>query len=228
MNGTSDGGSWQDLVWLSGDEGREWLRLYRQPDLLALEQLGSDALQALRLGQLAEGRRLLAELEAGLAAQAELPASIRHVHDRWYYGVLAYYEYAAGRPREAERCLEAAYAAVCATIGEAPFLILLANHCQEFRLHQARIARSRHSWPEVKRYVLEAERMIGGAAPLCVLADGREIRLADMQAFCEALPRPADTPPYLAELFDLDRHRRMFQGFVETIYMVPGHVLAYP
>lgn len=228
MSGISSGASWQDLVWLSGEDGREWLAAYREPGLAALEQLGVDALETLRRGQLEEGRRQLAELAAGLEARQDLPASIRHVHDRWYYGVLAYYEYAAGRPHQAERSLEAAYQAVSAAIFEAPFLVLLANHCQEFRLHQARIARSRNHWPDVRRYIQEAERMIDGGAPLCVLADGREIHFADMQVFCEALPRPAGTPPYLGNLFDRERHRQLFGSFVETIYVMPGYVLVYP
>lgn len=225
--GISSGVCWQDLVWLSGEAGRQWLEAYREPSLVALERLGNEALESLRRGQLDEGRRLLEELAAGLAAQRDLPASVRHVHDRWYYGILAYHEYAAGKPREAEQCLQAAYEAVCAAIGESPFLVLLANHCQEFRLHQARIARSRNHWPDVRRYIREAERMIDGGAPLCVLEDGREIHFADMQVFCESLPRPADEPPYLANLFDRERHRQLFTSFVETIYMMPSYAVVY-
>lgn len=224
----SVGADWKRLVALSGEEGRAWLLAYQEPGLVALEQLGVEALHALRRGELELGRSSLAQLEAGLAARPGLPASIRHIHDRWYFGVLAYYEYAAGHHQRAEACLEAAYDAVCGAIEEEHFLILLANHCQEFRLHQARIARGRLHWQDVRRYIGEAARMIEDGQPLCVLPSGREIRLADMQAFCEALPRPAGTPPYLAELFDLARHRKQFENFVETIYMPPGYVLTYP
>jgi len=218
---------WKELVELSGDAGRAWLRRYREPRLLRLEQLGLDALAALRAGQLEPGRRQLAELEAGLAALEDVPASLRAIHDRWYFGVLAYYEYAAGESERAEACLQQAYDAVCRAIEADGFLILLANHCQEFRLHQARIARSRNDWREVRRYVEEAERMIGGEAPLCVLPGGRPIRVADMEAFCLSLPRPEGTPPYLSAIFDLGRHRKDFASFVEAIYVLPGFVLAY-
>lgn len=222
---------WRELIPLCGERGRAWMEHYRRPLSLALEELGIAALGALRRGQLELGRAQLAELERGLNGLAELgglPLSVRHIHDRWYHGVLAYHEYAAGRPKEAEDCLQAAFDAVRAAIAEDGFLILFANHCQEFRLHQARIARSRNDWRDVRRYVHEAARMIGDEAPLCVLADGRPIFLADMQRFCEALPRPAGTPPYLLTVFDRAEHRRLFDSFVEGIYMVPGLVLIYP
>ncbi len=156
-----------------------------------------------------------------------LPA-VRHVHQRWYQECWPIYEYSAGRPEAAEACLEAAYAAVCRAIEQDFFLVLLANHCQEFRLHQARIARSRNHRPDVARYIGEAARMIEGKAPLCELADGRAIHLGDMEAFCASLPRPAGSPPYLADLFDRAEHRRLFESFVQGIYIVPGFVITYP
>ncbi len=222
---------WRELIPLYGERGRSWMEHYRRPLSLGLEELGVAALGALRRGQLEFGRAQLAELERGLPGLAELdglPLSVRHIHDRWYHGVLAYHEYAAGRPKEAEGCLQAAFEAVRAAIAQDEFLILFANHCQEFRLHQARIARSRNDWRDVKRYVHEAARMIGDETPLCVLEDGRPIFLADMQRFCEALPRPAGTPPYLRPVFDRDEHRRLFESFVEGIYMLPGLVILYP
>lgn len=218
---------WKELVGISGPDGEAWLEHYQQPHLLRLEKLGIEALLALRQGLFEQGRELLRELEEGLDGLDGVPASVRQIHDRWYFGVLAYYEYQVGHPEQAEATLQAAYDAVRAAIEESPFLILLANHCQEFRLHQARIARSRRDWKEVRRYIAEAASMSDGKTPLCVLPSGKPIYLADMKAFCEALPRPEGAPPFFSSLFDEQRHRQLFEGFVEGIYLLPGFVLAY-
>lgn len=222
----ADPNDWKYLVALSGEAGRAWLSLYKEPEPVALEKLGVDALLALRRGQLELGRSLLTELEGRLSLLGKYPPSIGHVHQRWYFGVLAYYEYSLGRHESAEACLQSAYEAICDAIEAAPFLILLANHCQEFRLHQARIARGRHHWEDVRRYIDEAARMIDDQLPLCILRGGREIYLSDMRKFCADLPTEGTS--YLADTLDPKRHRALFDHFVQSIFVLPGFVLVYP
>lgn len=223
----SDQSSWKHLVGLSGGAGLAWLREYEEPESSRLEELGRQALSALRQGQVETGRKLLQELEEGLPGLAHGSTSIRHLHERWYQGVRAYYEYAIGHFELAEACLEAAHLAIAKTIEDKGFLVLLANHCQEFCLHQARIARGRRDWRGVRRHIDEAAAMIDGSRPLCVLSEGRSIYFSHMKTFCESLPQLETVSSY-QELFDDKRHRQLFDNFVQTLYVLPGFVLADP
>lgn len=222
----ADSSSWLSCVASSGDAGRSWAEEYQRPEHAELEQMSLRSLSALRLGQLSDGKEILDRLADRLRRIETMRPSIRHVHHRWYYGVLAFHEYCVSKLEAADRALQRAHREICAAIEEEPFLVLLANHCQEFRLHQARIARSRLRWHEVRKYVEEAWHMTEGRLPLCVLSDGTPIYLSHMKRFYDSLPVDGRDQS-LSELFDETIYRGLFERFVQRLYVLPGFVIPY-
>lgn len=218
--------SWLIYVVASGDTGRSWAEEYRGDESRHLERLGIQSLEALRLGQLEHGKEILDRLERGIQQGKFHYPSILHVHNRWFYGVRAYYEYCNSDLDAAEWSLQKAHSEICAAIEKDSFLVLLANHCQEFRLHQARIARGRPQWSEVRRYVHEAWKMMEGILPLCVLSSGQPIYMSNIKRFYDSL-KIDDGEQGLRTLFDKARRREIFERFVESLYVLPGFVIAY-
>lgn len=218
---------WFHFVRRSGEEGRLWVEEYRHRR--PLEELSTRSLILLRGRRFDEGYELLARLGEALRSTEEIEPSVRSVLERWYYGVLGYYFYCLDSFDHAERAMVRAHDAVTAAIGERRFLLPLANHCHEFRLHRARIARNRRRWEEMRTHVEEVRGMMEGRIPLCVLCDGAEVRISTLREFYAAIPHPTEAEQgALAGVLDDSARLRNFDRFVHAMYLVPGLVIPYP
>lgn len=212
--------SWKRLVGRS-EPGRRWLEAYRP--LEGFEAESTAILHLLRQGGIEDGERRLRLLLAAVREAGRAGGSQGRVLERWLAGVEAYADYCAGRYEAAAGCLERARGAVVEAIGRDRFLIPLANHCQEFTFHQARIARQERRWAAMREHLYRAERMGEGLLPLCTLDDGTEIRLGDL---AEALTGP-EGASIREVLFDPLRRRQAFEAFVQGIYLMPDLVLPW-
>ena len=218
---------WLHFVGRSSDEGRHWAEEYRQ--IQSMEELRDRSLLLLRRRRFEEGYELLAQLGEGLRSAEGAERSIRSVLERWYYGVLGYYFYCVEEFDQAERAMVQAHDAVAAAIGERRFLLPLANHCHEFRLHRARIARNRCRWVEMRSHVEEVRGMIQGRLPFCVLHDGTEVRLPALRTFYTSIPSFTEAEwVSVSHLLDDTALLRDFGQFVHGMYRVPGFVIPYP
>jgi hypothetical protein len=220
---------WSHFVARSGAEGSDWVREYGRPDIAALVTAADESLLLLRTRRFAAGRDRLAVMADGLTDGGNaIDPSIASVLERWYYGALAYAQYCVDDFASAEESLGRAHAAVAAAIGRAPFLMPLANHCQEFRLHAARIARNRRRWAEMHEHVAAALGMMEDREPLCVLGDGTEVRFAELVRFYLALPGLSpEEHESLAGQVDPGVRLRLFHRFVQGLYAIPGFVIPY-
>lgn len=218
---------WLHFVARSGGEGRDWARTYR--DVMPLDELSVRSLGLLRRRRFDEGYALLAELDQGIRSAGALEPAVRAVLERWYYGVLGFYFYSVERFDEAEAAMVRAHHAVAAAIGARRFLLPLANHCQEFRLHRARIARNRARWDEMRSHVDDARAMMAGGVPFCVLDDGTAVRIAEICAFYAGIRALTEAErESVAGLLDDEVRRRDFERFVSGMYRIPGLVIPYP
>lgn len=210
----------------SGDEGRRWCARYAPYRPLA--DTCQTALELLRRRDASRGLALLAEAADRLNEAAPEP-SIRNVLNRWYFGALAYGRYAEGDFDGADRCMVAAHDAVAAALAECPFLMPLANHAQEFRLHRARIARNRCRWAEMHAHVAHARAMVTGAVELCVLPGGGEVWMGTLKQFFTSLS--GVTPDALQSvrgITDDARRLLLFDQFVQVMYRLEGFVIPCP
>lgn len=218
---------WLHFVIRSGADGERWAERYGQAR--PLEELTTDALRLLRGRRYDEGYALLERMRGEMDAAHFAELSIRSVVERWYYGVLGYYFYCLGQADPANRAMIQAHQAVTAAIGATRFLLPLANHCHEFRLHRARIARNAARWDEMRTHVQEVRAMMLGAAPFCVLEDGTPVDIRDIRAFHAAIPSLTDAERQaLAGLLDDGARLRNFDQFVSGMYRIPGFVIPYP
>lgn len=230
----SDAGSgdWLHLAARAGEQGRAWADVYRRYSGLA--QASNEALDALRKRRLAAGVDRLERLRDELDSLRSAPRSVRHVLDRFYYGVLGYLFYCRGDLDRADRAMRQASRAVIAAICRQPCLMPLANHCHEFCLHRARIARNGRRWEQMEELVSEARAMMENRRPLCVLADGREIFYATLAEFVASLDSLADDSNAEGEgesvdaLVDDALRLRLFERFVRRLYALPGFAIIYP
>lgn len=187
------------------------------------------ALALLRQSRLDAGRALVDDLGACRAHLLPREASISHVMDRWYHGVRAYHLYCIEDYDAAAGEMMAAHDAVARAISHAPSLVPLANHCHEFRLHRARIARNRRRWAEMREHIDAVRAMMEDRGPLCHLADGTGVYYATLVQFYDALPRVSeDERRHLADLCDAGQRLRLFQRFVQSLYTLPGFVIPLP
>lgn len=218
--------NWLHYVTRSGEEGRRWAEEYRHPEILGADRLSVRAVHELRARHLSRGAALLEEMTERLR-QLEVPLSIRHVLDRWYHGVVAYERYCREDFEGAWRSLDRANAAVAAAISLERVLLPLANHCHEFRLHQARISRNRRRWLEMRQDIESARAMIEGREPLCRLVDGTAIYIADLCAFFDSLALEDQEREDLAGLLDEKLRLSLFDRFVAELEIIPGFVIPY-
>ncbi|MBV9110680.1 MAG: hypothetical protein JO306_14815 [Gemmatimonadetes bacterium] len=218
---------WLHFVRRSGPEGTRWAEGYLESK--PLEELSTRALHHLRARRFEEGRAPLDELGAALAGGSARDPSVHAVLERWYYGVLGYWFYAQEEFDQADAAMARAHDAVTAALGLRRFLLPLANHCHEFRLHRARIARNRHRWDEMRAHVNDVREMVEGRLPYTVLADGTPVWIADICAFYASLPgaEPAEIAP-VSRLLDDASRLADFEAFVRAMYGVPGFVIPYP
>lgn len=215
---------WLHFVARSGDEGRCWAEEYRRPDVLAADDLGVRALKEMRAGRLDAGDALLDEMAAGFRP-LDLPPSIRAVLERWYHGVAAYLFYCREEFDRAEEALDQANAAVIEAVSRQRALLPLANHCQEFRLHHARIARNRRRWAAMQHHIDVAQAMTEDRMPLCTLQDGSTVHTADLCGFFEAIGLTAPERESLHGLLDEPTRFRLFDRFVAGLQALPGFVI---
>jgi hypothetical protein len=221
------GFDWLHFVARSGVEGCRWAEQYRQFQLL--EKLSTRSLLLLRCGDLPGGYALLEQMDEAMRGVAPRELAFRAVGERWYYGVLGYYFYCMNDGEQAERAMVQAHQAVAAAIGAQHFLLPLANHCHEFRLHRARIARNNSRWDEMRTHVEHARAMMAGAGPLCVLNDGTLVSISNICDFYSAIPELTEMERHsLSGLLDDALRLRGFEQFVNAMYRIPGFVIPYP
>jgi hypothetical protein len=221
------GFDWLHFVVRSGCEGSRWAEQYRQ--LKGLETLSTQSLLMLRRGDLPGGYALLEQMAEAMRGAGPHELGYRAVVERWYYGVLGYYFYCMNDGEQAERAMVQAHQAVAAAIGAHRFLLPLANHCHEFRLHRARIARNQARWDEMRTHVEHARAMMAGAGPFCELSDGTRVSIHDICDFYAAIPQLTDTERHsLSGLLDDALRLRGFEQFVNAMYRIPGLVIPYP
>lgn len=212
----------QDCTWLhfaerSGPEGREWAEGYgRHFDKL---ELGTLALTHLREGNLEQGEGLLrdfiSEIEGVPAAES---ASLRAVLDRFRHGIEGYYFYCKREFVSAQQSMCLAHDAVARAISTADWLLLLAVQCQEFCVHQARIARNEQRWPRMQACISQARAMMSDRLPLCETEDGKKIWWSSFQPFFDALaPLTAEETRYARTLMDPQERERLFDQFVRSM-----------
>ncbi|HYU32692.1 MAG TPA: hypothetical protein VEW48_11060 [Thermoanaerobaculia bacterium] len=217
---------WLHFVSRSGDEGRRWAEQYRQPEILEIDRLSTRAVLALRTRRLEQGQALLRAVEERLPG-TEAPPSVLQVLNRWYYGAVAYEQYCRDDFERASESLDLADLALTAAISFQPMLLPLANHCQEFRLHQARISRNLRRWREMRSSIEVARKMTDSRAPLCMLHDGTAIHIADLCVFLLALELNDREREALAGVLDPTLRLDLFERFVADLQAIPGFVIPY-
>lgn len=222
-----DGLEWTHFVGRQSAEGRDWVADYAR--VRPIENACARALGLLRRRQYDAGFDELSKVEQALEPIGAGQEVTRHVLDRWYYGVLAYYHYCKEAFDRAETLMTAAHQAVASAISRGRFLMPLANHCHEFRLHKARIARNRRDWPAMRRYVDQVRDMMEDRRPFCDLDDGSPVYLSSIRDFYRSLGAltPSETQA-LSSLLDDQRRRLLFERFVHRLYVLPGFVIPYP
>jgi hypothetical protein len=215
-------GKKQDCNWLhfairTGPEAREWAEGYqRHFDKL---ELGTSALTHFREGHLESGEGLLREfIDQVEGVPATEPASLRAVLDRFRYGIEGYYFYCKREFAPAQHSMRLAHDAVARALSTADWLLLLAVQCQEFLMHQARIARNEHRWPRMQACISQARAMMSDRSPLCETEDGKKIWWSSFQPFFDALePLTAEETRYARTLMDPQERERLFDQFVRSM-----------
>lgn len=226
-SGEPEFGSWLRLVAASCEEGRRWREQYSHEDYKTLERNAFHGLVLLRKGKIEAGCFVLASVESGLRSVQSAPASILFILQRWYYGILAYAHYCCERFDEAMQALDQADGAVSGAIELAPFLLTFADHCFEFRLQRARIARNRRRWREMRNHIDEARKMIEGRLPFCVLRDGRAIYRQTVRDYCASLPLLPEEKTGLGLAKDVEARLKDFDQIAAGLYARPGLVIPY-
>jgi len=155
--------------------------------------------------------------------------SVRAVLERWYQAVYGYYWYCLEEYEQAERAMILAHDAVAEAIEHQPCLLPMANHCHEFRLHRARIARNQRRWADMQAHIDEVRGMFRGERPYCVLSDGRGIALPEIKRYYAALPALSkEEREAVAYVLDDRVRMRDFDRFVHELARLPGFVIVYP
>lgn len=217
---------WLHFVARSSDEGRRWVENYRRLEVLDTDRLAALALLDFREGRQKSGAARLKRISKRLR-DLELSSSIRAVLNRWYHGVVAYDRYCREDFDGAGESLDLANAAVTTAVSEQRELLLLANHCQEFRLHHARIARNRRRWKEMEHHVEVARSMVESQSPLCILSNRSAVFMTDIQNFIYRLDLDDKEREFLKSLLDDKLRLMLFDRFVTGLQMIPGFVIPY-
>lgn len=217
---------WLHFAERSGPEGQEWAEKYRQH--WSTMELGNRTLQQMREGNLEQGGQLLQEFIAQVESVNGEPASLRAVLDRYRHGIEGYYFYSRSEFAPAQQSMRLAHVAVARALNTSDWLLLLAVHCQEFCLHQGRIARNQHRWPEMQARIAEARAMMCDGLPLCETEDGKKIWWSNFQPFFDALTPLTDEEARIANaLLDLQERERLFDKFVRGMLRSPGNNSRY-
>ncbi len=218
---------WMQHIAASGPPGEDWCEVYGRHD--EVERISTEALVLLRQHRLEEGR---ARLTDASKERQQLPpglqGSIVAVLDRWYFGTEGYALFLEGELDRAAEAMEKARQAVIAALSEAPFLMPLANHCQEFTMHRARIERNRRRWAEMWTHIDEARNMLIERQPLCRLQDGSTIDLQTLQHFYEALDLAKEERSAVGVLDSLEQRDRLFGAFLRRLLTPPDFTIVGP
>ncbi|HEX6904269.1 MAG TPA: hypothetical protein VF789_31455 [Thermoanaerobaculia bacterium] len=213
----------------SGEAGKTWVQEYLRPEVQRPVQRIDEALLLMRRRKLDAGLERLQETTLELRRLSELPPAVLSVLDRWYFGVLSFYQYCVEDFEAATGSLSRAEESVVAALSGCRFLLPLANHCHEFRLHHARIARNQRHWDEMWRHIEVARAMMEDRSPLCLLADGSAVGYSDLIKFYRALePLSPQELDYLKEELNPELRIQLFQRFTHSLCTIPGFVIPYP
>lgn len=187
-------------------------------------ELGNRTLQLLREGKLEDGERALQEFTAEVEKVSCKPDSVRAVLDRYRHGIEGYYFYVRKEFAPAHQSMRLAHDAVARALSTSDCLLMLAVHCQEFCMHQARIARNQHRWPEMQARIAEARAMMWDRLPLCETENGKKIRWSNLQPFFDALAPLTNEEFRVANtLLDPQERERLFDKFVRGMLRSQGN-----
>ena len=222
---------WSRTVVEYAPEGLEWMRAYVAGGSKPIAAGMDEALVLSQRGELAAARRMLVNAEEDVeafcaAGPPEYSESMRQVLGRFLFGIRAYYHYRIGNLDAAAEDLDRAHDAVSGAVGHFRFLLPLAHHCHEFRLHQARIARKLNDWKTVDRCVEEVRAMLENRRPLCTLVKGNEIYVRDLSAFYEIVcARQPEWRPSFEPFFDEEHRLQELERFLDGLYFLPDMVV---
>ncbi len=218
---------WLHFAERSGEAGRAWAVAYRRH--LDKVELSERALVLLRTGKIAEGGKMLQELAGQLTNARGESESVRAVLDRWFYGVAGYHSYCLGRFDEARESMDLAHTAVKSAISQDGCLMMLAVHCQEFCLHQARIARNQRRWPEMHACIERAQGMVLDRVPLCEKNNQQKIWFSTFRKFFASMaPLTPEESSVAAKLLDREKRTRLFDQFVRRLLRFQEIGIEYP
>lgn len=187
-------------------------------------ELGNRTLQLLREGKLEDGERALQEFTAEVEKVSCKPDSVRAVLDRYRHGIEGYYFYVRKEFAPAHQSMRLAHDAVARALSTSDCLLMLAVHCQEFCMHQARIARNQHRWPEMQARIAEARAMMWDRLPLCETENGKKIWWSNLQPFFDALAPLTNEEFRVANtLLDPQERERLFDKFVRGMLRSQGN-----
>jgi hypothetical protein len=218
---------WLHFAGRSGEVGQAWAAEYRRhfPSV----ELSRRALALMHRHQIEEGHATLQEFARALEELQGIPSSMRSLMKRWYHGVAGYYFYCIEDFDQAQQSMCLADQAVVDAISESDFLLPLAVHCQEFCLHQARIARNRRRWTEMNRYLNRSRAMMLDLEPLCQTRQGSPIFFSTLGRFYSKL-EPLSNPEResIQGLVEEGQRAWLFDRFVRRLLKLPGVAIEYP
>lgn len=219
---------WLHFIAKSGEEARAWVDELTELGGWEITGTLEQALTALRTSQLDRGRELL---DAAWQRIEELPdrapRSMVPALERWFFAAKAYERHCREDYDGALALLDRADRAVCSAIEQADFLLPLADHCYDFRLQRARVARNARQWDQMKRHIRVGREMMENRCPLCTV-QGREIYLEDIDRFYRTVPALSPEEREFLERLLSGRFRGpRFESFVVRIYALPGFVIPY-
>ena len=218
-----------DVVPLCGPEAARWLNEFLGPDNEALALDCFAALRHFRKHDHAAGRQLLQSVREQLEARNGASPAIGHILNRWYFGARAYSRYLLDDLDGAEADMMTAQEEIGRALSCRPFLMPLINHCVDFRIQRARIARQRHQWRDVRKHIGALREMFGDRRPFIVLADGQAIHMRDFRAYYERLPLTPEKRDDLKSVLDESYpHDRELDRLEESIFAIPDFVIPYP
>lgn len=218
---------WLHFAERTGKPGKDWSADYRQHSRAV--SLAEESLTLLRRGAIDRGGMALLELKRQLSRLRNEQDSVRAVLDRWYHGVAGYYFYCRGDFQQAQESMHQAHVAVQRALSQADWLLMLAVHCQEFCLHQARIARNQHDWPVMNSFVAQAQAMMLDQRPLCHKDNGQKIFFSSFQKFFGQMgPLTDEESGVAAKIVKQEARTELFDQFVRRMLRFQEIGIEYP
>jgi hypothetical protein len=217
---------WLHFAERTGGPGKQWAIDYRRHR--SAVALADESLALLRQGKIESGGLALLELKRQISRIRGEQESVRAVLDRWFHGVSGYYFYCREDFQQAQRSMQEAHLAVRRALSSAEWLMMLAVHCQEFCLHQARIARNQHAWTEMNARVEQARAMMVDQLPLCQKENGQKIYFSSFQDFFHKIgPLTQEESTVAAKITNPAERDRLFDQFVRRMLKFPEVGIEY-